>query len=298
MFFYKRTAIGLLLAASLVAAVGVAGVKKPTDNSRERMLGAREIAALLDMQAMRDAEVWAYLDTGYLHTLENLNDILGFETNYDFDDIMDGGGALVISLVTARFLPQRLDVRQASHLWLGPYVTFQQGHFSIDGAGYDPGTPLDPWGNPYYLFTPVGLVRPTLGTVTLELYGDQFDRYAIVCLAGDGVMSDDDLIVFFGSPPFGLPSQTTISSLVPDLAAPGQQVTVRGYNFGSEQGDSELRLAGNPIASVVSWSDRAIVFDVPRGARSGEVVVVRPFQQSNGMLLRVLARAAHWSLYR
>jgi len=295
---FRRTIRHFLTVAFVAVALVNASVGgQPPGGGHMRPYGAREVAAWADMVAMRDAEVMAYLDTGYLYSLEDLNDLLGSQTNYYFDDIMNGGGAQTISLRTGRFLPQRLDVRRPAHVWLGPYVTYQQGHFSIDGADYDPGTPLDPWGNPYYLFTPLGLVRPTLGDITLELYADNFDRYAMVCFASDGVMSSDDLILLFEGSVFGPPSVTTISSLRPAAAGPGQRITVCGYNFGATQGTSRLELAGQPLTPV-SWSDRAIVFDVPPGAMGGEVVVIRGAERSNAFLFRVLVRARHWSLYQ
>jgi len=293
--WFRRTILHAWLmafAATVVGAVAIPG----QSGDKTRRYDAREIAALLDMTAMRDAEVTTYLDSGYLFSLEDLNDLLGFQTNYYFDDIMYGGGALAISTRTGRFLPQRLDVRWPPHTWLGPYVTYQQGHFSIDGAGYDPGTPLDPWGNPYYLFTPLGLVRPTLGVMTLELYGDMFDRYAMVCLGRDGVMSEDDLILLFEGSTFGPPTVTTISSLVPAAAGPGQRVTVRGYNLGATQGTSRLELAGGAVTPL-SWSDRAVIFEVPPGSTGGKVVIVRDTQRSNPFLLHVLVSARHWLLY-
>ena len=53
-------------------------------------------AAMLDMQAMRQAIEMAYLDTAALHTLENLNDFIDGVPNFAFDDILQGGGAQVI----------------------------------------------------------------------------------------------------------------------------------------------------------------------------------------------------------
>jgi hypothetical protein len=295
---FRKTILHFSRMALIVTLVtATAGADRPSGGDRPRIYGAREIAALSDMAAMRDAEVIAYLDTGCLHPLEDLNDLLSSQTNYYFDNIMDGGGAQTISTITGRFYPQRVDVRWSPHVWGGPYLTYQQGRFSIDGAGYDPGTPLDPWDNPYYLFTPLGLVRPTLGMITLELYGDAFDRYAIVSLGNDGVMSDDDIILKFEGSTFGPPTLTTISSLVPAAAIAGQRVTVRGYNFGGTQGASRLELAGAPV-TLVSWGDRAIAFDVPARSSGGEVVVVRATQRSNAFLLRVLVGARHWSLYR
>jgi len=297
MLIFRKTRAGLFAGAVLVLGAAWTSGAGPADATPTRMYDAREVAALLDMGAMRDAEIVAYLDTGYLYSLEDLNDLLSSWTNFTFDNIMDGGGAQAISTITGRFVPQRLDMRISPHVWFGPYVTYQQGRFSISGAGYDPGTPLDPWDNPYYLFTPLGLVRPTLGALTLELYGDAFDRYAIVSLGNDGVMSDDDIILRFEGSIFGPPALTTISSIAPPVAAPGQRVTIRGYNFGATQAGSRLELAGQAVAPV-SWSDRAIMFDVPANASGGEVVVVRGATRSNPFLLRVLVGARRWSQYR
>lgn len=269
------------------------------DEKPVREYGAREIAAILDMQAMRDAEIIAYLDTNYIHTLENLNDIIGAVPNYFFDDIMDQGGAQVLDTNTADFRPQRLDVRIPPNVWLGPYVSFQQGRWSIDGAGYDPGTPIDPWDSPYYLFSPIGLVRPTLGTVTLELYGDYFNEYTIVSLGPDGRMSEDDIMVGFGGG-FPLPRRTVLSSLRPSSGPPGQPITIRGYNFGSAQDESTVDLGGQPIpqSSILSWSGTEILFRIPSGAGSGDVVVNRGYTQSNTFRLEVTTPARHWLLYR
>jgi hypothetical protein len=283
----NRLRRGLVGAIFIAALAGSAPAQDP-----------RVVAALADMAAMRDAEIAAYLDTGYLFSLEDLNDLLSPWTYYYFDDIMWGGGAQVISTLTGRYEPTRVDVRWPPHLWEGPYVTYQQGHFSTDGAGYDPGTPLDPWGNPYYLFTPLGLVKPTQGTLTLELYGDTFDRYAIVSLGPDGVVSDDDVILRFEGAPFYLPTRTVISSVNPATASPGQRVTLRGYNFGAPQGSSRVELGGRPLTTVVSWGDRSITFVVPSDGSSGQVVVVRPTERSNPFLLQVRTAARHWALYR
>ncbi len=285
------TRLAVLPAALLYLAAAPAPVSNPAP------LGARETAALADMAALRDAEIAAWLDTGYFVPLEALNDMLESQTLYYFDDIMYGGGAQVLSLQTGNFLAHRVDVRLPPHRWGGPYVNFQQGRFSLDGAGYDPGTPTDPWGNPYYLFSPLGLVQPWSGTVTLDLYGDTFDRWTLVSLAADGVMSADDLIVPFEAS-FGPPTTLVISSLAPSRAAPGTHVTVRGYNFGAAQGTSRIELDGRTVGTVVSWGDRTVVFAVPAGAASGPVVVVRDMSRSNARLLRVPAAVSRWAQYR
>jgi len=282
----------LLAATALAAAAPETGVRK---------YGARETAALLDMQAMRDAIEIAFLDTGYIHTLEDLNDLIGMATTHYFDDVMYGGGARVIELAASRFRSQRADLRFAPRQWWGPYVTFQQGKISIDGANYDPGTPIDPWGTPYYMFTPLGLVRPPNGAITLEMYEDAFDRYTIVCLAGDGVMSEDDLIVQFGTGVFGPPSVTVISSTRLVSTGNGRGVRVKGYKFGAPREGSAVEFNGAATAAteVASWTDREIVFALPAGAPSGLVtVVVGGTVRSNSFLLQIPTSARHWALYR
>jgi len=280
----RRGLVGVFFIAALTGSV--------------RAQDPRVVAALADMATLSDAEIAAYLDTGYLFSLEDLNDLLSPWTYYYFDDIMWAGGAQVVSTLTGRFEPNRVDVRVPPHIWGGPYVTYHQDRISLDPAGYDPGTPLDPWGNPYYLFTPLGLVRPTLGALTLELYGDTFDRYAIVSLGPDGVMSDDDVIFPFEGAPFYLPTRTVISSVNPAVVSPGQSATIRGYNFGATQGSSRVELGSRAVAAIVSWADRSVTFVVPSNAASGQVVVARPTERSNPFLLQVRSAARHWTFYR
>lgn len=272
-----------------------------------------------ELRILAEAEERVYLDTGYFVSIENLDDLPSETANYWFDYINAGGGAAVIDPRTGRFKPERVDLLQYPHLWLGPYVTFQPGRISEDGAGYDPGTLLDLWGRPYYLFTPVGLARPPEMSITQEFYGDQFDRYAIVSLGPDGEKSSDDIIRWFGFPPSAL----VISSLRPNMVEPGEEVTVRGYNFGTMKADEPKRehneeqslgeelkgekierqvlLNNNPVAEILLWSDREIRFKVPLGAQSGYVKVKIGAVESNGLYLTVVssvpAGSKNWWLY-
>ena len=174
------------------------------------------VIALADMNAVVTAMQFAYLDTTYWTSIENLNDqIATFPLANPFDDINDKGGARVLDPRTGRWTPERKNLVGAFFPWRGPYLSIQQGRISIDGDGYDPGTLLDLWGTPYYLFTPLGLARPDEGTITLDLYGDEFHQFAIVSLGPDREKSRDDLVVFFGSAPVVL----SASSVTPAMAS-------------------------------------------------------------------------------
>ena len=88
------------------------------------------------------------------------------------------------------------------------------------------------------------------------------------------VTSDHSVVAQFAS------TLPVISSISPDHAAPGSQVTVTGSNFGDTQGSSTITIGGLP-AGVVSWSDTKIVVTVPVGASSGAVVVTTSQGGSN-----------------
>ncbi len=237
-------------------------------------------ATELEMANLILAIELAQLDTQYIHSIENLNDFVSASPPiHAFDDIHDGGGTWAIDPATGRFLPNRIDLRSGFFAWQGPYAIFQQNRISLDGGGYDPGTLLDLWGRPYYLFTPLGLARPETGQISLELYGDQFDRYAIVSLGPDGVKSADDAIRLFGAPP----TRLAVSSLLPRIAGKGASATIRGYRFGANQGGggvmvekatekanaAEAADAGSGEAEVEAWSDREIRFAMPDWAGNG-----------------------------
>lgn len=266
---------------------------KPTPSPRF----GETIITLSELQTLADAMTLVYLDTGYYVSIEDLNDQLSIYTVYDFDNINNGGGTWVIDPTTALFLPQMANLTVPPHLWQGPYVTYQDSRISVSGSGYDRGTLLDLWGTPYYLFSPAGLVRTDQHVITLELYGDYFDSYAIVSLGPDGVKSSDDLIYTFGSPP----TQLVLTSLSVQSAYPGDAVRLRGYNFGaSQEGDTSLLLGAMTINTTSLWSDRQIDFTIPAGAASGEIRIKKGQETSNGLPFTILehpSSAANWQLY-
>jgi hypothetical protein len=223
----------------------------------------------VEMQILTDAETAVFIDTGYYVSIEDLNDLVSPDVTYWFDYIGEGGGTAVLDLATGFFDPERKDLTHLPNLWRGPYVNFASERVTLSGAGYDPGTLLDFWGHPYYLFSPAGLVRPPSMSITQELYGDLFDAWAIVSLGPDGMKSSDDIIREFGVPPTAL----IITSLSTSQATYGDAVTIHGYNFGSSQGTSEVLLNNGTVSTVEHWTSREIMFRVTEGMTSGNVIV-------------------------
>jgi len=64
----------------------------------------------------------------------------------------------------------------------------------------------------------------------------------------------------------------SISSVTPNPAAIGAQVTIAGSGFGASQGSGALDFNG-VAGSVTMWTDGAIVAVVPTGATTGQLTV-------------------------
>jgi len=102
--------------------------------------------------------------------------------------------------------------------WAGPFINFQRVYVPV---GHTPNTvnksdfPLDPWGNPYRFYSPIGIIGSTNniepyaqsdfdGALTTQ--DDRFDRWAIVSWGPDGQsdtlnanITQDDVSYVFGS---------------------------------------------------------------------------------------------------
>jgi hypothetical protein len=108
------------------------------------------------------------------------------------------------------------------------------------------------------------------------------------------------------------PGEPYIDSVQPMAAHIGEAVTIKGKNFGLEQGDSKVYFtwaggskpgSGSAFDTVnmvpaqaydldyVSWSDIEIVLRVPDGAASGNIMVVSDKGRSNSQYVEVLAGA-------
>mgnify|MGYP006284599539 FL=1 len=266
--------------------------------AKEDSPGGNRAITELEMQTITDAMAVVYLDIGYYVSIENLNDLLSDNTTYDFDNIDQYGGTRVIDLDAGLFHETNVDLTVPPRQWRGPYVSYQDDRISEDGEGYDEGTLLDLWGTPYYLFSPAGLVRTDERIVTQELYGDYFNVYAVVSLGPDAVVSEDDIYRTFGTPP----TDTVITSLSTTEAAPGDRISIRGYNLGTRTRQiPELYLNGDPVTTIVSWTNTEIVFEIPADAQSGTLWIEIDTEKSNSLSLTITqtpTSASHWVLYQ
>ncbi len=273
-------------------------------------------AALLDMQSLETGLTAVALDTGYFVALENLDDSAEADVTLPHDDINQGGGAWVIRPERGRFEEVRVVFRPAPFgvggpgLWpSGGYVVFQRG-IQTGPTPYDVGSPLDPWGTPYFFFSPLGLIRGDSGALTQEFYGDAFDRYALVSFGQNRVFGGgDDLVRLMG---VGV-TRLAISSIVgpsvvvrnspagSDFAAPHRaEITLRGYRLGAEQGDSKVFHDSVELSAVLAWSSTAVTLRLPDGHFGAGALTVRVAgETSNALQLLVLPNAVRRSdLYR
>jgi transglutaminase-like putative cysteine protease len=77
-----------------------------------------------------------------------------------------------------------------------------------------------------------------------------------------------------------------INSIEPSIGTWGETVTIRGVNFGTEQDDSFVTLAGASLtlSSYLEWNDTHISFTVPELSDSGLVFVYKDGKKSNPAL--------------
>lgn len=282
-------------------------------------------AAQAELQALGNALDTCALTTLYYVSLETLNDINFAQSPPTIDYLNFEGGTFVIPTALGRFSASRINLLTAPNAWSGPYINYQPNRVAGVGSGYDVGSPLDPWGRPYLFFSPFGLLRGDTGSVTLEYYGDAFDRYTLVSLGQDGVVSSDDLWRQFG----GTVSSFAVSSLRgpvtmsaargPVSRAPGKsaialtaageytapagaEITIRGLNFGSVQTDATVWHGARQLTDVRRWSDREIDVRLPAGSFGpAGVVVKRGAATTNSIVLTAVEAPAcvdaAWTLY-
>jgi len=77
-----------------------------------------------------------------------------------------------------------------------------------------------------------------------------------------------------------LPTETpTITTIDPYFGKVGDQVVIKGENFGNNPPSSELYLGAVKVTDIQSWVDREIVFTIPSGAISEKLgLVIGPYR--------------------
>lgn len=260
-------------------------------------------AANLEIQNIATAMELFYFDYNDFTTIENLDDSFSTTVNPEYQRINDGGGALQINPTTG--LVRREFLVQGSFAG-PPYLTRSSGNeYEGSNGDYDEGTPLDLWLNPYYFYTPLGLVEPTTGDLSLRYYGDDFDLYTIVSHGPDGQPGGgDDLFEQIAI----TVTATTVSSAKasPQTSRVGLPwtVAIKGYNLGASQGSGRVLVDGKAGAAVVtSWSPTLVTAELPALPAEGTPIWL---ETGSGTVTRQVElihteqalTAENWHLYR
>jgi len=272
-----------------------------------------------EMATLSQAMEIAYLDTNYYHTIEDLNDQATANPTFFFDDINEAGlGTAVLMPSTGRFRTTRANLVSPLR-WRGAYVNYQQGRIDTLSS-YDPGTLLDlaGTGQPYHLYSPLGLVEPTSESISLAFHGDRFDRWTLVSAGCDGVfVTGDDIFYSLGPGIGGAPTIPVISSVQPLSLAnsaprsirassgaddppalqPGETILVRGYQFGGTQGTSRLLLDGQDMGAAQLWNSQRIEIVLPQGLTGSQIQLEIGGTIRDSREVRVTSSVSKWILF-
>lgn len=78
-----------------------------------------------------------------------------------------------------------------------------------------------------------------------------------------------------------------IKLIKPKLAKAGQQVTIRGRRFGSEEEGCGVLFQPGLNGKIISWRNNRIEVGVPAGVQTGKVIVKTKCSESNGVFFKV-----------
>jgi hypothetical protein len=98
----------------------------------------------------------------------------------------------------------------------------------------------------------------------------------------DNAAKKNVFIHYNGSEILTLWSRIRIDSIRPERGGFGTQVTINGSGFGTVQGGASVTFNGI-TATIDSWTDKTISVKVPTSATSGQVLVIRNADRSNGI---------------
>lgn len=140
--------------------------------------------------------------------------------------------------------PANPIVRRLVQNWSGPFITFQRFWYDVDAVGYagpsDPDYrlnndlyrdfPLDPWGNPYRFYSPIGAIGSHSSNYDAELF--QYDNPDLGF--SDGMLqinNDDERFQRFAVVSFG---RDGVSDTYPTLPGPNDILNDIYYEFGTD----------------------------------------------------------------
>ncbi len=171
----------ILIAMLILSILSAIAVNKYTERSEE----ARVNAAKAECKAIADAERQCEIDTGWYVSLRTLDDNPGKGTFTDTNTLEQYN-------IEDELVPYAIQTDGGWYFypinskdWKGPYITYQK--VDLTGSKTPPsnyGSPLDPWGRPYKLFTQSFLTNPVQRETD---YPNLFDRMVIVSYGKDGL---------------------------------------------------------------------------------------------------------------
>ncbi|MCX7019506.1 MAG: prepilin-type N-terminal cleavage/methylation domain-containing protein [bacterium] len=209
------TLIELLIAVIIVGIIVAAIVPVYVSRAAE----ARQTYVQADLDSLKSAEEHAAIDTGYIYRLYILQDTQGGDNigpNSPNDQVIgivdeslrsDVPNPKIIFidtkygtiLINGSSIFDRMVDNQKGFNWNGPYVNLNRKVGTKFPVVNQPvGLPLDPWGNPYMLFTIEGLVKEPDGVIATswtaadgQSYNTKvFDRPTVLSLGPNGLPGD------------------------------------------------------------------------------------------------------------
>lgn len=200
---------------------------------------ARKATAAAECRQMADAEEACASIHGLYVPLQVLDDITRGTNSTNYTDSIDRESGIFlidpnapVQLLTTRnpVISQSSPDARVRNLvldWQGPFLNAQRVNIGNSDSREPTSVnnyiqldfPLDPWGNPYRFYSPLGLIGSraqvtdpaqwlTDGNFSDGLVTNaqqRFDRFAIVSFGPDGISdfdtsgNDDDIIYFFGT---------------------------------------------------------------------------------------------------
>jgi hypothetical protein len=171
----------------------------------------------------------------------------------------------------------------ATYSLAGPIVNGFAGNVGLTASGLPAGASATFSPSSY---TGAGASTLNVATSTATPVG----TYTLTAIGTSGCRIQSlPLTLIVNAPP---PTGPAISSLSISAGPMGTAVTITGVNFGATRGSSTVTFNGT-AAQPATWSTTSVSVTVPRGAKTGNVVVTVGAQISNGVAFTVQDDAVH-----